>query len=101
MALVFLWFGANQLMDSSLWEGFVPLWIVDFGVSAKLLVTVNGVMEVVLGVMLILGLWVRWVALVLALHLMGIAATIGLMRRVCAILGWRWRLWRLLFAGSS
>ena len=77
MALVFLWFGVNQLMDSSMWEGFVPLWIVEAGLSAKMLVTANGVMEIVLGVMLILGLWVRWVALVLALHLMGIAATIG------------------------
>lgn len=74
---MFLWFGVNQLMDSTLWEGFVPLWIVDLGVSAKLLVTVNGVMEVVLSVFLIFGWWVRWVALILALHLLGIAASIG------------------------
>ncbi|MBP7671096.1 DoxX family membrane protein [Candidatus Gracilibacteria bacterium] len=77
MALVFLWFGANQLMDSSMWEGFVPLWIVDLGLSAKMLVMANGVMELILGTMLLFGVFVRVAALILALHLMGIAATIG------------------------
>jgi uncharacterized membrane protein YphA (DoxX/SURF4 family) len=77
LALVFIWFGLQQLTDPSLWEGFIPLWIADI-VPTRSLVYANGVIEMIGAVMLITGFYVRWAALVLALHLFGIAARIGL-----------------------
>lgn len=77
LAAVFLWFGVSQLMDTTMWEGFVPLWIVDLGLSAKMIVTVNATVELILGTLLLFGVFVRFCALVLALHLFGIALSIG------------------------
>lgn len=74
-SLVFLWFGANQLMNPSQWTSFVPSWA-NF-ISANLLVSLNGFMEVVLGFTLLLGFQVRSVALILGLHLLVIAGSVG------------------------
>lgn len=77
LSLVFIWFAIDQLRDPEMWSGFVPLWIVDMGVSATMLVTANAVFEIVFGTLLLLGIFVRPVALLLALHLAGITISLG------------------------
>lgn len=77
LALVFFWFGTQQLMDPSSWAGFVP----DFAgniIAPGILVTINGLMELALGGLLLFGVYTRFAALILGLHMFGIAFSIGL-----------------------
>lgn len=73
LALVFLWFGAMQLQNPDVWVGFVPSWIASTSVAPTTVITFNGIFELVFGLALLVGVYVRAVALLLALHLFGIA----------------------------
>ncbi len=77
LVFLFLWFGFSQLFDTTAWLPWVPGWATTF-VSAQTVVVLNGGFEVFAGALLALGLWVRWVALVRALHVLVIAIDIGL-----------------------
>jgi uncharacterized membrane protein YphA (DoxX/SURF4 family) len=76
VSLVFLYFGISQLVDPFAWTGWVPGFVSNI-INANLLVHINGIAEIVLGLLLIAGIFTRIAALLLALHLYGIAATIG------------------------
>jgi uncharacterized membrane protein YphA (DoxX/SURF4 family) len=77
MALVFLWFGFNQLFTPEAWAGFIPSFITDLGVDAKLMVLSNAAFEIIAGSLLLLGMGVRLMAVGLAIHLVGIAVSLG------------------------
>lgn len=79
LAGVFLYFGFSQLFDGVSWVGIVPTWAVSLlHMPPAMIVLGNGLLEVVLGGMLAVGILVRWVALILALHLLVIALGFGL-----------------------
>lgn len=77
MSLVFLWFGVNQWLHPSMWMGLVPHWISAI-VSASVVVHTNGLFEILAGLCLLVGFQIRIVAILLCLHLIGIASTFGL-----------------------
>lgn len=77
LALVFFYFSISQLIDPNYWIGFVPDYALQFGLTAKTLVLVNGIFELIFGSLLILGIYTRTSALLLSIHLIGIASTIG------------------------
>ena len=78
LALVFLWFGFSQLTNPADWTSFVPLSVARLvPLPATAIVLLNGLLEVVCGLLLLLNIWVRWAALLLALHLAGITISIG------------------------
>jgi uncharacterized membrane protein YphA (DoxX/SURF4 family) len=78
VALVFLWFGQEQLLHTSSWVSFVPTWITSMsGISAVTLVHFNGAFEIVFGFCLIFGYFTRVTALLLALHMLDITFTVG------------------------
>jgi uncharacterized membrane protein YphA (DoxX/SURF4 family) len=77
ISLVFLWFGSSQLADVQAWAGWLPGWTASLPLSGENLVRLNGTFEVVFGSLLLLGLYVRPVALLLALHMFQIALTVG------------------------
>lgn len=77
LSFMFLWFGFSQLFDASSWLSWVPDWATVL-FSAHTVVLLNGGFEVLAGTFLALGLWVRPVALLLALHLFVIVVDIGL-----------------------
>jgi|SRR3989338_146476 len=78
LAALFLWFGVSQVLSPESWMAWVPEWTNDvLGVSVPHIVLMNGTFEVVGGVLLALGLWTRWVALALSLHLFFIAFEVG------------------------
>jgi uncharacterized membrane protein YphA (DoxX/SURF4 family) len=78
MALVFLWFGSQQLLHAPDWTGFIPEFVANMlPVSLETFVLGNGLMEVILGIALILGIFVRAVAFILAIHMFGIAFSLG------------------------
>ena len=74
---LFLWFGTQQLNDPNSWVVFLPEWTGYFPIPPEMLIQLNGWMEVILALMLGIGLYTRFAALVLSLHLMGIAASVG------------------------
>jgi uncharacterized membrane protein YphA (DoxX/SURF4 family) len=77
LALVFLWFGFNQLTNPDYWIGFVPSYIIGLGLTAKTFVIINGTAEIILAILLTIGFYTKIVALLLSLHLFSIALSIG------------------------
>lgn len=78
VAIVLFWFGGAQLLSPENWTGYLPEWLVSTSpVSTELLVLLNGGVEVVLGAFILLGIFVRISALIVALHLFGIALSLG------------------------
>ncbi len=77
LGLVFLYFSISQLNSPSEWSSFVPGFLTNFGLSANNFVVFNGFIELVFGIFLIIGLYTRFSALVMSLHLFGIAFSIG------------------------
>ena len=93
LSLVFLWFGFNQFFNPEMFLGYVPqqvamlmypfmqshhLLLVYSAEQASLrLIMFNGIFEVILGMLLLLGLFTRITAGLLALHLLSIAVSLG------------------------
>ncbi|MEI6057661.1 MAG: DoxX family membrane protein [bacterium] len=78
IALVFMWFGFQQLTDAASWLGYVPDSVVSLShLTVTTLVHFNGAFEVLFGLALILGLFTRTTALLLTLHMADIAFIVG------------------------
>lgn len=78
MALVFIWFGVQQFIDTSHWLAFVPDSVVSMtGLSAQTLVYANATFEIIFGIMLLIGWQIRIAGVLLALHLFEIAYAVG------------------------
>lgn len=78
MCLVFLWFGAQQFISPEMWIGFIPEWVINLSpVSPVTLVHLNGALEIVFGTALLLGLFTRISALILAVHMAHITLMVG------------------------
>jgi len=77
MSLVILWFGVEQIIDPNSWIGFLPSWTTSLPISQIHFIYFNGAFEVVFGTFLLIGFYTRIVAIVLALHLLDIAYTVG------------------------
>jgi uncharacterized membrane protein YphA (DoxX/SURF4 family) len=77
LAFVFIYFAINQLSDPGAWNDFVPESLKFFGISGNNIVIFNGFVELVFGIFLLIGLYVRFFALIMAVHLFVIAFSIG------------------------
>ncbi|HEY4499930.1 MAG TPA: DoxX family protein [Candidatus Paceibacterota bacterium] len=77
VALVFLWFGGSQLNNATDWIGWLPSWVLKLPIAPTNFIYANGAMEVLFGAMLLVGLYVRFAAFVLALHMAGIVISVG------------------------
>lgn len=70
LALVFLWFGTQQLMNTSMWIKLIPDFVTSMsGLTAETIVRFNGAFEIVFGICLLFGFFTRVVSLLLALHM--------------------------------
>jgi uncharacterized membrane protein YphA (DoxX/SURF4 family) len=76
LSLVFLYFGISQLTNPAMWTGYLPEFLLNTS-NPEMFIYANGTLEVILGSMMLLGFFVRFSALILGLHLIGIAATLG------------------------
>lgn len=78
VALVFLWFGTQQLLHTAMWIGLIPKSIISMsGLTAETLVHFNGAFEIVFGFCLLIGFFTRTAALLLALHILDITYVVG------------------------
>ena len=75
---VFFWFGLGKLLSPLSWLPWIPPWIVGIlPMSQNVFLSVLGIVELVVGALLLLGYWSRLVAGVAALQLVGILASFG------------------------
>ena len=77
LSFVFLWFGLSQLADQASFLGYLPQWTYHLPIAPSTFVLLNGAFETLLGVLLACGLFTRAAALLLGLHLVGIAVSLG------------------------
>ena len=78
LGIEFVIFGFGKLTDLPSWIGFVPPWMSPFlPISTAMFLQAVGVGELILGVLLIAGLWVRVIAALSALHLLGVLIALG------------------------
>ncbi|MDB5254356.1 MAG: hypothetical protein JWL80_422 [Parcubacteria group bacterium] len=78
LALVFIWFGSQQLNSALNWTSYIPQSLIDItGFSSLTFVYFNGAFEVVFGLALLTGFFTRITALLLALHMFDIMYVVG------------------------
>lgn len=77
LSLVFLWFGISQVAEPSLWFGFLPEWTKQLPISQIAFIHINSSFEILFGTLLLVGIFTRPVALLLALHMVGILTAVG------------------------
>ena len=75
ISLVFLWFSLSQLTGPEDWTGVLPAFLRQ-SPNPEAYIYINGSLELVFGLALLLGLFVRPVAILLVLHLLGIIITL-------------------------
>lgn len=78
LALVILWFGGSQLLSPDSWLSWVPDWTAVFGLTPARVVLFNALFEIATGAMLLLGVYTRYVAALLFLHMLVLVVEIGL-----------------------
>lgn len=78
IALVLLWFGFSQLKSPGSWTRMMPAYIQGLtSLSPTTLVYMNGVLEIVLATLLLLGLFTRVASFLITLHLIQITTIVG------------------------
>src|SRR3989344_8471950 len=83
LAIVFFWFGIDKFLDPTYWlHAWMPAWVVPFasrfGVTASQIVYINGIFEVLIGLSLVTGVFMRFFSLLGVLFLVGIAFVVGI-----------------------
>lgn len=78
LSLVFLYFGFQQVLHPGDWTGFVPGFLSFQNITPNNIVMINGIVELSLGVFLLVGLYTKFSAIILSLHLFGIVFSMGL-----------------------
>ena len=94
LAFVLLWFGINQLINQESFLGYVPQWLYPHDIvmqhehpmqfmhniptpSVHFILMFNGIFEVIIGLLLLIGIYTRVIAFIAALHLLSIAFSLG------------------------
>jgi uncharacterized membrane protein YphA (DoxX/SURF4 family) len=75
ISLVFIWFGLNQIFNTSSFLGYLPSWA-NF-LPPKTLIILHGIFEALMGLLLLLGLFTRTIAILLSLNLLNTIINLG------------------------
>lgn len=90
-AILFLWFGFQQLMGPEKWISFLPVWTGYVPIPAEILIRLNGWFEIIGAFFLLTGTFVKQISVLLALHLFAIAletgGAIGMRDGILAMMG--------------
>ena len=78
VAVVFLIFGIDKFFHVTAWLAYIPPWAAQLiPIDLTLFMYIQGVIEAVLGFLLLIGFWSRTVSFLCALHLAGIMVAVG------------------------
>ena len=73
LGVIFFWFGIDKFLHPLLWRGFIPPFVEALlPISVGLFESIQGVIEIIVGVLLIIGLWRQFAAAVAGLILIPI-----------------------------
>lgn len=78
LGIIFFWFGITKFTNIELWYSFIPPWLESLlPISVKMFLYIQGVIETLIGLFLIFGIFVRKSAFLAALILIVIIITVG------------------------
>jgi len=77
LSLVFLWFGLTSVFNYEALVGYLPEFVYSLKISLQNIMLLNGIFEIILGTLLITGLFTRVVAFILFLHTLIIMFLLG------------------------
>jgi uncharacterized membrane protein YphA (DoxX/SURF4 family) len=77
VGIVFFIFGIDQLVNPENWVIWLPSFIYGFGIDVINLIYVNGVFDLVIGVLLLAGIYTRIISFIGILHLLGVILSMG------------------------
>src|SRR3989338_560307 len=78
LGLVFLWFGFTQLFDGDTFLGYLPDFATKIIPLAPLtIISLNGAFDAIFGFLLLIGLFTRFTAAIVSLHLLIVALGLG------------------------
>lgn len=102
MTGMLLWFGVQELLHPMNWEGYVPDFVMSIsGLSEHTIILANGAVEVACGALLLLGVYTRVVAFVMAVHVALIGVSLGYSAIAVRDLGLAAALFGLVFTGPG
>ena len=78
IAIIFLWFGFSQIKSPSSWLRMIPDYALSLSpFSPNTLIYLNGSVEIIFAILLLLGLFTRFTSFVLGVHLLHITTILG------------------------
>lgn len=77
LAFTLLYAGISSFLHPYDWVGFVPTWVEKFGTSQLLALHMHGVVEIILGLLLLTGWQRKWISLLVALDILAILLVNG------------------------
>ena len=77
VGIVFLVFGVWQILSPSGWLGYLPDFVLGFGISPSTFILLNGIFDLLIGLLLVFGLFLRIASAFGILHLAGIIFSLG------------------------
>lgn len=77
VGIVFFIFGISQIINPENWVAWLPSFSFNLGITGESLIYINGAFDFIVGALLLIGIWIRPVALVGAVHIAGIIVSLG------------------------
>ena len=102
LALVLLWFGIDEIRNPENWFSYFPQALIPLlPFDLNLFFILNGIFEVVVGSLLLIGFKTRIVAFIAALHLLSITLSLGYNDVAIRDLGLMLMAVSLIFSGAG
>lgn len=77
ISLVFLWFGLTNIFNPEMLLGYLPGFVYTLPIQATTFMIINGIVETLLAVLMLTGLFTRMSALLYGLHVLSIVFGVG------------------------
>jgi uncharacterized membrane protein YphA (DoxX/SURF4 family) len=76
ISLVMLWFGTMQIISPENWTGFLPGITNSLPLSQITFIYLNGIFEIIFGLLMMFNIWKKLTSGLLAIHMLGIVFTL-------------------------
>ena len=80
VGIVFLLLGVDQVIHTDVWTGYLPEWFINLlpaWQTPESFMYANGVFDSIIGLLLLLGVFTRLIAVLATVHLTGVVIALG------------------------
>lgn len=80
VGLVFLLLGIDQFIHTAEWTGYLPEWFINLlpaWHTPEQFMIINGILDCTIGLLILIGIYTRIVAMFAVLHLFGVIISLG------------------------